>query len=249
MELLITYGLRWVLETGFLLLALWIMVKIQKLQFNFPGLLIAAAIASAFNLIPFVGRFIAVPVLWMSLTKVTREDFAGVAFTTGVSYALVFGMNLFLLGALMGHLTPSTYVRARTLPDNRQQTELTSDDEDNDSVATRPEASAPTNTPNTVPPAKASGGPAQTAAVQPENPSSDLPLNKAFFLKGVTQNGKNSMALISTGGKTYTVFLNETVSVDTGVGKKTIRLEKVDKNLVLLDVEGQVIQVKDAPPQ
>ena len=125
MELILkigVYGVKWVIETSFLLLALWCMVKIQKLQHTGPGLLAAAAVACAFDLIPYVGHYIAVPVLWVSLTKVTREDFTGVVFTTAISYALVFGMNLFLLGALMGDLRVSA--RARTMPNSSEQESL-----------------------------------------------------------------------------------------------------------------------------
>jgi hypothetical protein len=39
------------------------------------------------------------------------------------------------------------------------------------------------------------------------------------------------------------------VSVETSAGKKSIRLDKVEKNTILLDVGGQVVKVTDAPPQ
>jgi len=245
---IVAYGARWGLETGFLLLALWFMARIQKLQYTVPGLLISAGIACAFDLIPFVGHYIAVPVLWVSLTKVTREDFTGVAFTTGISYALVFGMNLFLLGALMGNLGLSA--RARTLADNHEQKALPieSEEEPDGSLATRSEGDAATNTPVTVPPGTAAQEPAQAPAQAASSPSDPL-LSKEFVLRGITQNGKNSTVLVSSGAKTYTLFLNETVSVETSAGKKSIRLDKVEKNTILLDVGGQVVKVTDAPPQ
>ena len=246
--MIVAYGVRWAVETAFLLLALWFMVKVQKLQFNIPGLLLSAALASAFDLIPYVGHYIAVPVLWATLTKVTREDFTGVAFTAAVSYALVFGMNLFLLGGLMGDLRPS--VRARSLPDAYAQKALTTDNEEevDDSPATSSEDSEATNTPVAVQPGNATAKPSPSAPAQAANPASDPGPATAFVLKGVTQNGKNSMALINTGTKTYTLFLNETISVETSAGTKRVRLDKVDKSSILLDVSGQPVKVTDAPP-
>src|SRR5437867_7053545 len=113
MEVLI-YAIPFLIKTSFLSLALWVMVKIQKFQYNLPGLLGSAALASALDMVPYFGHFIAVPALYVCLMKVTREDLSGVIFTGGISYALVFVMNLFLIGALMGSLRMSARQPADT---------------------------------------------------------------------------------------------------------------------------------------
>src|SRR5438552_15821928 len=105
------YAVLFFVRVVFLVLALWLMVKIQKFQYNFPGLLGSAALASALDMIPYFGHFLAVPVLYICLLKVTREDLTGVVFTAGISYALVFAMNLFVLGSLTGSLRVSASQR------------------------------------------------------------------------------------------------------------------------------------------
>ncbi len=241
MEML-SYAVQWFIETGFLLLALWIMARIQKLQFTALGLLVSAAIACAFDLIPFVGHYIAICALWVSLTKVTREDFTGVAFTAGISYALVFGMNLFLLGALMGELRPS--VRARSADDSTERainSQLAADD-GTDSILTEPEPAkdCPTAAETSAPVGKPS--PAQTSA------ASSAPPGKTFVIKGITQNGKNSMTMLFTGVKTYALSLDETVTVETPDGPKSVRLKNVAKNWVLIEIAGQLLRLPYPAP-
>src|SRR5690349_11495759 len=97
-------------QTLFLLAALWIMIRLQKLNYNFLGLLGAAALASAICLIPLpfrISKIISCGALLFCISKVTRAEFVDVRFTVGIGYALLFGMNLWLFGALMGDLRPS----------------------------------------------------------------------------------------------------------------------------------------------
>src|SRR2546423_14224552 len=83
MIVILAYGIPFLIKTVFLVLALWIMVKIQRFQYHFLGLLGAATLASALDMIPYFGHFIALPVLYLCLIKVTREDLTGVIFTAG----------------------------------------------------------------------------------------------------------------------------------------------------------------------
>jgi hypothetical protein len=46
-----------------LLVRLWIMIKLQSLNYNFLGLLGSAALASGLDMIPYFGHLLAVPVL------------------------------------------------------------------------------------------------------------------------------------------------------------------------------------------
>ena len=129
---------EFVVQMAFLFAALWIMIKIQKLNYNFPGLLGSAALVSGLDraldtvLGHFLGNYLAtyisapvtLVVLIICIAKVTRADRVDVLFTIVVGYALMFGMNLWLFGALRvicGHppeipenLTPSRSNRKRT---------------------------------------------------------------------------------------------------------------------------------------
>src|SRR5262249_18158676 len=102
--------IHFAVETVFLVAALWIMIKVQKLNYNFLGLLGAAALASAIDLLPLpfrIADFISCTVLLLCIARVTGAERVDVMFTVFVGYALWFGMNLFLLGALLGDLRPS----------------------------------------------------------------------------------------------------------------------------------------------
>lgn len=230
----VTYAIQWVVESAFLLLALWAMVKIQKLQFTFHGLVLSAAIASGFDLIPFVGHYIALAALWICLTKVTREDFTGVAFTAAIAYALVFGMNLFLLGTFIGDLRASA--RAPTATDDLTQIEFAGEEDFEDQsdvpVAREQPAAAP-------------------APRQPEPAVEKKPLGfqpeKVFVVKGLTQNGKQSMVILSVGRKTHTLALGETILADTPEGKMSLRLDKVKQDSILLDIAGHAATLPTTP--
>jgi Tfp pilus assembly protein PilP len=110
-------AIEFLIYGGFLLLALWIMVTIQGLQYHWPGLILCAVVASALNLIPFVGRYLAGVALLIALKVVTREDFTGVVFTAAVSFAATFCMKLFLLGALLpdAHLSDEEKAQFRRM--------------------------------------------------------------------------------------------------------------------------------------
>src|SRR5437867_1694011 len=105
---ILALAIEFALQTVFLILGLWIMIKLQKLDYNVLGLLGAAALASGLDMIPLAGHYIAVPVLYLCIAKVTRADlYPDAVFTVVIAYALMFAMNVFLIGALMGDLRPS----------------------------------------------------------------------------------------------------------------------------------------------
>src|SRR5436189_4245176 len=110
---LIGFAIELVVETAFLTLALWIMIKLQKLNYNFFGLVGSAALSCAIEIIVshFLGWGLAtcasVPVLIFCMAKVTRADHIDVVFTIAVGYALTMGMDLWLMGMLMGDLRVS----------------------------------------------------------------------------------------------------------------------------------------------
>jgi hypothetical protein len=117
--------IEFVIQTAILLGLLWGMIKIQKLdqgfEYNFPGLLGTAALTTGLDQIlqltlgRFIGSYFAAyistpivgAVLLLCLKKVTHAPYVDVLFTAAISYALLFGVNLFILGSLMGDLRPA----------------------------------------------------------------------------------------------------------------------------------------------
>jgi len=103
--------IEFVLQTAILLGLLWGMIKIQKLDqhttYRFLGLLVAAVLATGLDMIPYAGHYLAVAALLLCIKKTTGAPYVDVLFTVAISYALMFGVNLFILGSLMGDLRPS----------------------------------------------------------------------------------------------------------------------------------------------
>jgi len=222
---IVAFAIEFLVQAAFLLLALWIMLKLQKLEYNVPGLFGAAALASALDMIPYAGHPLAVGVLLFSMTKVTRSDYVDVAFTVFVGYALMFGMNLFLLGTLLGDLRPSARPE-ETIESKMQQ----------EAQETAPsETIAPTNAEEKA----AAIAPPPTAtneqALMKQKPS----FASGFSLRGLTKNGKNSVAIVDSGMKTYTIGIGETLSMDTPNGKVSVNLQMVNDNSVVLNIGGE----------
>jgi len=222
---ILALAIEFLVQAAFLVLALWIMLKVQKLEYNVPGLLGAAALASALDMIPYAGHPLAVGVLLFTMTKVTRSEYVDVAFTVFVGYALMFGMNLFLLGALLGDLRPSA--RADDLVEAKIEHEG------------RGEAA-----PETIAPTEAEEKPVVAPVPATQTNKADLTKQKpspasSFSLKGLTKNAKNSVAIVHTGLKTYTIGIGETLAMDTPQGKVTVNLETVNDNSVVLNIGGE----------
>jgi hypothetical protein len=224
------FAIEWAIQTVFLTIALWVLVKLQKFQFTFLGLLGSAAVASVFDLIPLVGHYLAVTALFLCMMKATREDRFSLIFTVGVSYALTFGMNLFLLSSLMGDLN-NLRVKARgrdAVPSTFQPFE-TDDLYMNDTVQTTNATSE-----KTAVDAKPLG--ASSASSQPEKPN-------GLELRGIINGPKAASVMISAGSKTYSLFPGDTVHAEIETGTQEIRLLKVIKNTAVLSVDGQEVRL------
>src|SRR4051794_30865695 len=73
-----------------LAISLLILLRMQDLNYNLPGLIASAVLASGFDMIPFVGHYMAVSVLLLCVLKLTRAHFIDVRFTVVVSFAVMF---------------------------------------------------------------------------------------------------------------------------------------------------------------
>ena len=123
--ILLSRLIEFAIQTAILLGLLWGMIKIQKLDqrftYKFWWLLGAAALTTGLDQIleatlgHFIGiyfaSYISTPivsaVLLLSLKKITQAPYVDVLFTALISYALLFGINLFILGSLMDDLRSS----------------------------------------------------------------------------------------------------------------------------------------------
>ena len=216
--LIIEYAARTVVLT----LLLWAMVKLQKLDYFFLGLLGSAALACALDTIPYFGHYLAVPVLYFCIWKVTHASLMPDAvFTVVVAYALMFAVKVLLFTALIGDLRMST-----------------SSDE-NDPVppavaAAKPAPSVPAPVPVPVPATN------QHAASPAKTPSKSAEeILKEITFKGLTQNGDKSMLVVNANKKNYTLMTGETTVVQTASGTCRIRLVAMSANWATLEVNGE----------
>jgi hypothetical protein len=196
-------------RTAVLTLLLWIMVKLQKLDHSFLG---SAALASAFDLIPYCGPYLAVPALFLCIWTGTRASFGPAVFTVGVSYALMFAVRLFLLVRLLPPLHPpaAAAVLFQTHPLPKV-----------DPVAAFMQVQS-TNLP---------------APVVVQKTADDWV--KEITFKGVTANGDKSILLVQATTNLYEIQVDRPVTVQTATGTCQMRLINVGETWATLEINGE----------
>jgi hypothetical protein len=238
------------------MIALTIMIKIQKLQYSFVGVLICAAIGSGLELIPYAGHYIAVAFLYGSIAKVTGADmYPDAVFTVAVSYALMFCMNLFVIGMLIGNLGLARY--------EPMESDFADEDAEEEVVATNKTAVASSPAPaareKTPAPAKATNVAKVTAPakVQPkaaaEKTASAKTKERAertaqdiaakFSLKGISKSANQSIAMIHTGVKSYSILLGQTLTMRTATGDFAVTCDEMGNEAVILSIAGEQIEL------
>jgi len=196
-----------------LTLALWVMVKLQKLNYFFLGLLASAALASALDLIPYVGHYLAFPVLYFCIWKVTKASLMPDAvFTVAIAYALMFAVQVLLLTALLPPLHP-----------------LVTEDS---LLAPKPPRLADPIPAFVV--VKRTNQPAPPV----DRKTADDWLKEVAF-KGVTENGAKSSLLLQANQSLYSLELNQRTTVKTGTGSCEMMLVNVSDNWATVEVNGE----------
>jgi hypothetical protein len=232
--------IEFAVQTVFLFLALWIMIKVQKLDYNFPGLLGTAAIVSGLDRVldtvlghflgDYLATYISAPIILVALiicvSKVTHADRVDVMFTIVVGYALMFGMNLWLFGALMGDLRPSA-------GSSREIDTIAEQQETNEVVQTAIQTNQPVQ--NTHP--SASNAPAKLAAQPGPAQPAEITTN-LFSVKGVARDASKSAMTIQTGKRTYTILLGESALTQTTNGPVSVRFKELGDGWVVLTING-----------
>lgn len=233
--------IEFTIQTVFLLTALWIMIKLQKLNYNFLGLLGAAVLASLLDMIPIVGHPLSVGALLLCIWKVTQSEYVDVAFTVFVGYALMFGMNLWLIGALMGDLRPS----ARSADEDDTSTELPAEYHPATNQSSPPMPAPATNmTAGKFAAGQNSGtNMASTNVVKPAPLTPAEAIAKDISLKGLSRNSTNSSLVLNTGVKTYTLLLGESRLLDTRTGNSPVRFEELGEDWVVLNIDGEPVRL------
>jgi hypothetical protein len=175
----------------------------------------AAFAAAALDMIPLVGHYMALPVLYVCIWKITRASlFPEAVFTVGLSYALTYCLTLILLAYAP---VPGYHPKpARTNYDLA-------------SLAPMPVEQS-TNQPEQ--PAQ----PPETISV-PENK-----IAAGISVKGLSGSANDAMVTIQYGKKDYIISLGEGTTISTDEGLATVHFIKADGNHVTLSVSGQEVK-------
>lgn len=206
----IGYGVAFVLRFVLLMVGLLIMIKIQDYDFEWLPLIGSAALASALDLIPLVGHFIAVPVLYLCVWKSVRCDsFKDATFTVVLSYALV-RCTTFILAAYVpvGHIRPG-------MAQNNF-----GDDTNLMAVAEMQSTNQPAEI--DLPPTEETGK-----------------INTDISVSGISRIANSAMVTIQAGRKSYSLSLGEGTTISTDKGTVRVHFLEADAHDVTLDVNGQ----------
>jgi hypothetical protein len=244
---------KWLVFTGLL----WIAIKIQKMQYNVLGLLGSSLLATLIGCIPFVGTYLAWVVLVLCLWKVTREDIVpDCVLTVALANAVMFALNLWVIGALMGDLRPCLTAGRNAPPPIEEMAEDLPESEEPDPTPVRV-ASMPIVPPPVVPAKAAAKAPAP-APVAPVSPlarkpgpagrsltPSDKPLVHGLTLKGLIMDVNLPSAMIASGKERFTIQPGESVMVSSSQGNLRIRCEEITQTAVRLDVnDGEKVTLR-----
>ena len=254
LQLLENFAFGYLGQTIFLFVALWILIKLQKLNCNPFALLGSAALACALRFIPYVGIELGVVALLLCITKaIGARTFTDAIFTTGVSYGLTFLFNMFLLTGLVGDLRQGLQVRARTPePAAKMETSMATNSPATTNAAPVVTASEPVEEPPVEDVAPAAPVPQAPAKVNSPSVNASITpgtdpvtagkmaseVSTHFVIRGISKGAVQTMAMISNGTRSYDVVPGDSFQVQTASGKASAVCDSVDENKVVLEVEG-----------
>jgi hypothetical protein len=257
-------GIGFVIQTVFLALALWAMLKQQKLTCKFPGLLGSVLLACVLVQIPYVGAVISFVVLLLCITKaIGARTFTDAIVAVGVAFAPFVVFNFVVLSLLLGILRPMVKVRARVTEPAAvvhavvQTNQLAAT---NLPAAAAPAVEAPATattiaavpapqTLGTNPAAPAPTTPVAAVPVRPPEPVFDTnslisarmagDIMKHFFVKGFSQGATISIAMISNGTRNFDVSAGDIFQLETSDGRyAAVKCESVAEGEVVISVGG-----------
>lgn len=232
---------KWLVYTGLL----WVMIKIQKLNYNVPGLFASSLLATLVGFLPFVGAYVSWAVLVICLWKCTGADiFPDVAFTVAIAGALMFCLHLWAFGALtpgpeeMRHAFDKA--RAEEAEGGFPAASGQTDETDSDS---KPVIGSVANSARPVATeTKASGlKPGMTVSARTVDDKSS-PLRpqistNAVVLKGISPYTARPTVIVSVGGQVKTLMVGDSFSGSTPQGRIHLRCEQITPTNVVFSLE------------
>ena len=223
--------IKWLIYTALL----WVMIKVQKLNYNVLGLFGSSLLTILVSLIPIVGSYLCYVVLVICLWKCTGAEIVpDVVFTVGIAGALMFCVNLWVIGMLMGSLR-----RPDVAERKGEGTGKSAAAEDGDDGDAEPQPDEPRTGGKAARPVAAR---TVSTAIRPSTTPGVT--NSPFTIKGTSLGGAHPSVLISDGSQVYTIRSGESFMANFAQGRSRFRCDTITKsNVVLRNGEGTTFQL------
>jgi len=231
---IVAYGavavVKWLVYTGLV----WFMLKIQKLNYTWLGLFGSTGAAALCGFIPYFGDYIGYAVLLFCLWRCTKADlFPDVVFTVVVAGALMFAVNLFALGALMGSLRPGLSAEEETDGRIGMMDSFNASDQLAGTLAERGDEAAGEDPTNPVRGPERSLVPARATTVQ----AREVNLPGDLALKGVSLTAPRPLAMINFGRQMHTVTTGETIKATVLQNVTQVRCDEINRTSVVVTID------------
>jgi len=216
---------QWIIYTALL----WGMIKVQRLNYNFLGLLGSSLLATALGYIPVVGTYVGWAALVICLWKCTKADIApDVLFTVAVAGALMFCVNLFAIGWLMGNLHTLSPLLASAHGAEQDEPEMEGELDRAETGDAKPALLAGTPWTNKT---NASARPAAVSAVSRE-------LKGQLTVKGISLGAAQKSVMIGHGKEIHDVRPGEGFTIQSEKGLVTLVCQEITISGVTLTANG-----------
>lgn len=217
----VMFVIRWALFTA----VVWGLLRLQSLNYTWPGLLLTTALGSLAYFIPlgFLAAAVAFVIVYVGLKKVTEAEHTDLMFSIVISNAIMYVAGLWLLAAV--------------LPDLRGLHAADDSAAESESSLVPDFAGMINQASNTFSAATGRGEAAGTNRFARMPAPGGGPVGE-LQLKGITVMRSGAMAMIQSGGKTVTVGVKESLTLPGKNGVTRYICESIATNLVVLRVHG-----------
>lgn len=208
---------RWILFT----IVIWGLLRVQKLNYTWPGLLFTTALGSIAYFIPigFIAAAAAFIVVYIGLKIVTQAEHVDLMFSIVISNAIMYVASLWLITAL--------------LPDLKTMREAVNGKEERELSAIPDYAGMMNKASNTITRAASRGKPGSAATIAGGRASANV--NTAgLALKGITMMGNGGLAMIKSGNRTESIGVKESITVKGPSGITRYICQTITTNKVVL---------------
>jgi hypothetical protein len=220
----VLFAARWLLFTGII----WGMLRIQGLNYTWPGLLLTTALASVAYLIPlwFIAAAVAFVIVYAGLKMVTQAEHTDLMFTIVIGNALMYVAGLWMLAAVLPGAED-----LRALRDSEDQGAERGSGFFPDYAGMLNQAS------NTLAQATGRTG-TNSAARNGPGTAGRAATPGGIELKGITVMSSGSLAMLKAGDRTETVAEKGLLTVRGPKGVTRYVCESITTNTVVLRRQG-----------